>query len=155
MMGKGRCSRCSRGSEDRQSWRPRVTCATSLATFHGTALTQRYIRYCDLFDGLRRAHCCVMREVALLSPSFACSTANALQHRHTAAERPHDMAQQQDDVIDKIRAYSKDADDLRDDPMELDGSNTETRLAQTVRELRARVEEQQAALETVWHRSHR
>lgn len=59
------------------------------------------------------------------------------------------MAQRQDEVIDKIRAYSKDANGLQDDPMQLDASDTETRLAQTVRELQARVEEQQAALETV------
>ncbi|KAF2629937.1 hypothetical protein BU25DRAFT_438352 [Macroventuria anomochaeta] len=59
------------------------------------------------------------------------------------------MAQQQDRAIEKIRAYSKDAHELRDDPMELDASNTETRLAQTVRELQARVKEQQAVLETL------
>ncbi|KAJ4341661.1 hypothetical protein N0V87_001676 [Didymella glomerata] len=58
------------------------------------------------------------------------------------------MAQRWDEVIDKIRAYPKEAKDLCDDPMELDASDTETRLAQTVRELQARVEEQQAALET-------
>jgi hypothetical protein len=64
------------------------------------------------------------------------------------------MAQRWDEVIDKIRAYPKEAKDLCDDPMELDASDTETRLAQTVRELQARVEEQQAALETVRCRSH-
>jgi hypothetical protein len=64
------------------------------------------------------------------------------------------MSQQRDEVIDRIRAYSQDANDLRDDPMELDTSDTEMRLAQTVRELQARVEEQQAALETVCHRFH-
>ncbi|KAL1650134.1 hypothetical protein SLS61_006056 [Didymella pomorum] len=63
------------------------------------------------------------------------------------------MSQQRDEVIDRIRAYSQDANDLRDDPMELDTSDTEMRLAQTVRELQARVEEQQAALETLQARS--
>lgn len=64
------------------------------------------------------------------------------------------MAQQQDEVIDKIRSFCKDENDLRDDPMELDASDTAARLAKTVRELQARVEEQQAALETVCHHSH-
>ena len=59
------------------------------------------------------------------------------------------MAQQQDSAIEKIQTYSKAALELRDDPMELDASNTEARLAQTVEELQARVEEQQAALEMV------
>lgn len=59
------------------------------------------------------------------------------------------MAQLQRDTIEKIRAFSKDAHELHDDPMELDASSTEARLAQTVEELQARVEEQQAALETV------
>ncbi|KAF3047394.1 hypothetical protein E8E12_002715 [Didymella heteroderae] len=59
------------------------------------------------------------------------------------------MALQPDEVIDKIRAYSKDANGLRDDLMELDATDTEARLAQTVKELRARVAEQQFALETL------
>lgn len=59
------------------------------------------------------------------------------------------MAQQQDSTIDKIRTYCKEMHELHDDPMELDASNTEARLTKTVRELRARVEEQQAALEAV------
>jgi hypothetical protein len=59
------------------------------------------------------------------------------------------MAQQQDKTIDSIRTYSKDTNELRDDPMEFETSDTEARLAQTVRELQERVEEQQAALETV------
>jgi hypothetical protein len=59
------------------------------------------------------------------------------------------MAQQQENVVDKIRSYSKDVNGLRDDPMELEASDTEMRLAQTVRELQVRVDEQQAALVTV------
>jgi len=59
------------------------------------------------------------------------------------------MAQQYNDAFAKIRKYFEDAYELRGDPMELDASNTEARLAQTVRELQARVDEQQAALETV------
>lgn len=45
--------------------------------------------------------------------------------------------------------YSENAHALRNEPMELDASNTEARLTQTVRALQVRVEEQQAALETV------
>ncbi|KAF9701915.1 hypothetical protein EKO04_000615 [Ascochyta lentis] len=57
------------------------------------------------------------------------------------------MAQQEDELLQKIRQYAQDAQQLHDDPMELDASNTEARLAQTVRELQARVEEQTTALE--------
>lgn len=59
------------------------------------------------------------------------------------------MAQQRNEAIDRIRVYAKDAYGLHDNLMELDASNTETRLAQTVRELQACVENQQAALERV------
>lgn len=59
------------------------------------------------------------------------------------------MAQQQDSTLEKIRAYSTTALEQRDEPMELDASHIEARLAQTVRALQVRVEEQQAALETV------
>lgn len=60
------------------------------------------------------------------------------------------MAQQQDRMVQRIREYVKDANELHDDLMELDASQTEARLAHTVRELQIRVEEQQAALEKVW-----
>jgi hypothetical protein len=63
--------------------------------------------------------------------------------------RQNSMAQQLDQTIERIRAYAQDAQQLHDDTMELDASNTEARLARTVRELQARVKEQQAALETV------
>lgn len=59
------------------------------------------------------------------------------------------MAQQQDETMQNIRQYAKHAHELHDDPMELDASNTEARLAQTVKELQARVEEQQIALQRV------
>ncbi|KAL1595579.1 hypothetical protein SLS59_008217 [Nothophoma quercina] len=64
------------------------------------------------------------------------------------------MTQPQDLTIERIRAYSKDAHEQCDDPMELDAHSTEARLAQTVRELQARVEEQQTALETLRAQSH-
>ncbi|KAH6637630.1 hypothetical protein C7974DRAFT_374300 [Boeremia exigua] len=64
------------------------------------------------------------------------------------------MAQEQASSIEKIRFHSKDVPELRDDLMELDASDTEARLAQTIRDLRARVEEQQAALETLRAKSH-
>ncbi len=59
------------------------------------------------------------------------------------------MAQEHDGHLEKIRTYSKMVHELSDDPMELDASSIETRLDQTVRELQRRVEEQQAALESV------
>jgi hypothetical protein len=60
------------------------------------------------------------------------------------------MAQQQGNTIQRIRQYAAQSHELHDDLMELDASDTEARLTQTVRELQARVEEQQAALQTVW-----
>ncbi|KAF1362557.1 hypothetical protein EJ07DRAFT_174996 [Lizonia empirigonia] len=57
------------------------------------------------------------------------------------------MAQEQDASMQNIRQYLKDAHELHDDSMELDASDTEARLAQTVKELRARVEEQETALQ--------
>jgi hypothetical protein len=59
------------------------------------------------------------------------------------------MAQQQDSVLENIRVYSKNAHELYDEPMDLDASSTEARLAQTVRALQARVEEQRSTLKTV------
>lgn len=59
------------------------------------------------------------------------------------------MPQEQDASMQNIRQYLKDAHELHDDSMELDVSDTEARLAQTVKELRARVEEQETALQRV------
>jgi hypothetical protein len=59
------------------------------------------------------------------------------------------MAQGQDGTLRKIREYAKQASELQDDAMDSDAVSTETRLEQTVRELQARVQEQQAALATV------
>lgn len=56
------------------------------------------------------------------------------------------MATQQDETLAKIRAYAKESRELQADQMDLDGSSTEARLEQTVRELQTRVQEQQAAL---------
>lgn len=59
------------------------------------------------------------------------------------------MAQQDDEVLRVIREYVREARELRDDAMDFDASNTEARLDQTIKELQARVQEQQAALEKV------
>ena len=49
----------------------------------------------------------------------------------------------------KIRVYAEEARGLEDDVVDFDASSTEARLEQTVKELQARVQEQQAALEKV------
>ena len=59
------------------------------------------------------------------------------------------MAQPQTKALTNIQEYAKDARELQDGAMDFDASNTEARLEQTVRELQARVDEQQAALERV------
>lgn len=59
------------------------------------------------------------------------------------------MAPPQDETLANIRKYAAEARELQDDPMDFDASRTEARLEQTVRELQARVQEQQAALEKV------
>jgi len=59
------------------------------------------------------------------------------------------MAQQQSAVLPKIRTHVEEAAKLQDGLMDFDASSTEARLEQTVRELQARVEEQQAALQKV------
>lgn len=63
------------------------------------------------------------------------------------------MAQAQGEAIERIREYSKDARELQDDSVDFDASSTEARLAQTVKELQARVQEQQAALDQVRHQN--
>ncbi|EUC39283.1 hypothetical protein COCCADRAFT_45 [Bipolaris zeicola 26-R-13] len=57
------------------------------------------------------------------------------------------MAQAPDQAIQRIREYAQEARNLHDDAVDFDASDTETRLAQTVKELQARVQEQQAALD--------
>jgi hypothetical protein len=59
------------------------------------------------------------------------------------------MAQHQDNAVQNIREYFKEAREIQDGTMDFDASNTEARLEQTVKELQARVQEQQAALEKV------
>lgn len=61
------------------------------------------------------------------------------------------QSQSQQDAVARIRKSIADARGLHgdDEPMDLDTSATEARLEQTVRELQARVNEQQAALEQV------
>ena len=55
----------------------------------------------------------------------------------------------QPEAVLRIREYVKQARELQHGPVDADTSNTEARLDQTVRELQARVQEQQAALAKV------
>ncbi|KAF1920307.1 hypothetical protein BDU57DRAFT_544042 [Ampelomyces quisqualis] len=57
------------------------------------------------------------------------------------------MAQQQDNALSNIRAYVNEARELQHGAMGFDASNIEARLEDTVKELQARVREQQDALE--------
>lgn len=59
------------------------------------------------------------------------------------------MAQRQDEIIARIREYANISRESLDAQMDLDASNTEARLDQTIKELHARVQEQQAALESL------
>jgi hypothetical protein len=59
------------------------------------------------------------------------------------------MAQPQSETFQKIREYATEANKLLDDAVDFDASSMEARLAQTVKELQTRVQEQQAALEEV------
>ena len=59
------------------------------------------------------------------------------------------MAQLQDEVISRIRLYAAEARDMQDQEMDMDATSTEARLNETLRELQARVKEQQAALAKV------
>lgn len=61
------------------------------------------------------------------------------------------MAQQHNAVLQKIRDHVQKSTELQADLMDHDTFSIETRLEQTVRELQARVEEQQAALQKVRH----
>lgn len=62
------------------------------------------------------------------------------------------MAQTHDEILTRIRKHVADARAVQDDAMDFDASRTESRLEQTVKELQQRVQEQQAALETVCYR---
>lgn len=59
------------------------------------------------------------------------------------------MTQSQDDTLITIRQYATEARELQTVQMDFDASGTEARLEQTVKELQARVREQQVALEEV------
>lgn len=59
------------------------------------------------------------------------------------------MAQEIDHVVARIRKSIAEVRDLQQDAIMPDASATEAHLENTVRELQARVEEQQAALEQV------
>jgi phage shock protein A len=52
-------------------------------------------------------------------------------------------------ALEKIRNYSQQAQLLHDDTVDFNASDTEARLADTVRELQTRIQEQQAALDKV------
>lgn len=58
-----------------------------------------------------------------------------------------EMAQRE--TLQKIQEYVAEARERQDDAVDFDASTTEARLAQTVKELQARVQEQQAALDKV------
>ena len=57
------------------------------------------------------------------------------------------MAQRE--TLQKIQEYATEARERQDHVVDYDASGTEARLAQTVKELQARVQEQQAALDRV------
>lgn len=59
------------------------------------------------------------------------------------------MAQLHNDTLANIRQYATESRALQAVQMDLDASGTEARLGQTVKELQARVHEQQVALEEV------
>lgn len=62
------------------------------------------------------------------------------------------MAQRQSESISYIREYATVSRDMSNGQMDLDASDTEARLDQTVKELQESVQEQQAALERVRQR---
>lgn len=59
------------------------------------------------------------------------------------------MAHSHRDNVARIREYAKQGRELHVNYMDFDASDTAARLDQTVRELQARVQEQQAALAKV------
>jgi uncharacterized coiled-coil protein SlyX len=63
------------------------------------------------------------------------------------------MAQLQSAALDRIRGYVTGAQELHDSPLDFDASGTEARLAETVKELQTRIQEQQAALDKVRQRA--
>ena len=62
-------------------------------------------------------------------------------------------AQHQSAALGSIRDYVTGAWQLHDSPLDFDASDTEARLAETVKELQARIQEQQAALDKVRQRA--
>ena len=77
--------------------------------------------------------------VTLPSPGTTGLLATLVDRTITRSQPIADMAQPQNETLKKIREYSED----------FDASSTEARLEQTVKELQARVQEQQAALDKV------
>lgn len=150
-MGKGRYAIVAK-----RKWRSSVLAVSSHVcgltcyhTLHST-LHKQITSTVSQVKGCSELPCCVVREATLPSLSSSLAIRKLPNNTDTLQlARSYSMAQQQDLTIERIRAYSKDAHEQCDDPMELDAHSTEARLAQTVRELQARVEEQQTALETV------
>jgi uncharacterized coiled-coil protein SlyX len=79
------------------------------------------------------------------------------QQRRVQGTRPPPsasaMAQDQSAALDRIRDYVTGAQELHDSPLDRDASDTEARLAETVQELRSRIQEQQTALDKVRRRA--
>jgi hypothetical protein len=59
------------------------------------------------------------------------------------------MARSQDEALSNIRQYAAEARKMQDERMDVDDTGTEARLDNTLKELQARVQEQQTALDKV------
>jgi hypothetical protein len=59
------------------------------------------------------------------------------------------MARSQDEALLNIRQYAAEARKMQDERMDVDDTGTEARLDNTLKELQARVQEQQTALDKV------
>ncbi|KAG9192659.1 hypothetical protein G6011_11393 [Alternaria panax] len=70
-----------------------------------------------------------------------------MDHTRSHSLPVEEMEQPHSETLRKIREYAEEARGLQDDVVDFDASSTEARLEQTVKELQARVQEQQAALE--------
>lgn len=93
--------------------------------------------------------CGSLRDTIVESASGRVTHEPRYQSTNTRFSHFSNMAQQQNSTLANIREYVKDARELQDDAMDFDASNIEARLEDTVKELQARVQEQQAALEEV------
>lgn len=78
----------------------------------------------------------------------------SLRGEKKGADRLFKMTQSQDNTLTAIRQYATESRELQAVQMDFDASGTEARLEQTVKELQARVREQQVALEEVRKQPH-